>query len=285
MVLRQFGVAPANRPARQKGKARASIAAQGFFVPLITAWGAALVGLPIAVLSSSAIARMIAITGTGALGPWAQVVYSAFAASIGAVIAFAIAREIHDRAITPSGRDTVLPLLAALSASHTSRPAPLGEKPLVEKPHRDAEEKPKTESGTGLAEPAVQPENQDGHRSEQDQAGPAPLPEDAEASEPAPTLRPEAPEAPEPRAAGPDGSPRRALEQLRATPPDELSLLQMVERFGAAMHEQQRSGHPARRGEALAEALQALELFTQEGFDLAGPANEPDRQSGNAASL
>ncbi len=71
---------------------------------------------------------------------------------------------------------------------------------------------------------------------------------------------------------------RTAIEKLREVPPQELSLVQMVERFAAALHENQETarklvarGRPGPstppRDAALAEALKALALFTERGFD------------------
>ncbi|TRD11217.1 hypothetical protein FGU71_04685 [Erythrobacter insulae] len=72
-----------------------------------------------------------------------------------------------------------------------------------------------------------------------------------------------------------------ALEQLRQAPIGELSMVHMVERFAAALHdhqnaERQRPGsrHSAHADAALAEALKALSLFTDEGFDDDAPASE-----------
>ena len=59
-------------------------------------------------------------------------------------------------------------------------------------------------------------------------------------------------------------------------PTSELSLVQMVERFAGALHDHQNSarvrGDFAQNGRdaALAEALKALTLFTESGFDPAG---------------
>ncbi len=70
---------------------------------------------------------------------------------------------------------------------------------------------------------------------------------------------------PAPRPPGPS-----AIEHLRAVPTSELSLVQMVERFAAALHEHQtvpqsrghhRSAQPGREA-ALAEALKALAAFS-----------------------
>ncbi|MGB3471764.1 MAG: hypothetical protein WBA51_13160 [Erythrobacter sp.] len=93
---------------------------------------------------------------------------------------------------------------------------------------------------------------------------------------PAPELVPESPESMSPIES------RTAIEKLRQVPPQELSLVQMVERFAAALHENQAATHamattgrgPAPnppRDAALAEALKALSLFTERGFDVAAP--------------
>jgi hypothetical protein len=81
-------------------------------------------------------------------------------------------------------------------------------------------------------------------------------------------------------AACPDAS---ALDRLRKVPPQDLSLVQMVERFAAALHEfqQRESAQPQAQGQnrdqALAEALRALTMFTEHGF----AANAPAKQSGD----
>ncbi|NQZ48402.1 MAG: hypothetical protein HRT63_12870, partial [Erythrobacter sp.] len=95
------------------------------------------------------------------------------------------------------------------------------------------------------------------------------------------TTAPEPPKsqsAPEPdlRPAGAPPVSPSALEKLRQIPTSELSLVQMVERFAGALHDHQNSarvrGDFAQNGRdaALAEALKALTLFTESGFDPAG---------------
>jgi len=55
--------------------------------------------------------------------------------------------------------------------------------------------------------------------------------------------------------------------------PEELSLVEMVERFAGALHDHQQAERERQpqsapvRDAALAEALKALTLFTQRGFD------------------
>ncbi|MEO1489364.1 MAG: hypothetical protein AAFR88_08025 [Pseudomonadota bacterium] len=68
-----------------------------------------------------------------------------------------------------------------------------------------------------------------------------------------------------------------AIERLRQTPTEDLSLVQMVERFAAALHDHQEAARRQAaagfapppgpgRDAALAEALKALSLFTERGF-------------------
>ncbi|MEL6706854.1 MAG: hypothetical protein AAFP79_01130 [Pseudomonadota bacterium] len=70
--------------------------------------------------------------------------------------------------------------------------------------------------------------------------------------------------------------PASGIEKLRQVPPQDLSLIQLVERFAAALHDaQDRSPHEltsenlaretASRERALAEALKALDVFTDGG--------------------
>ena len=72
--------------------------------------------------------------------------------------------------------------------------------------------------------------------------------------------------------------PESALEKLRQKPTAELSLVEMVERFAGALHQHQEAERARQdtnapgRDVALAEALKALTLFTEGGFDKAGAA-------------
>lgn len=81
-------------------------------------------------------------------------------------------------------------------------------------------------------------------------------------------------------------TPASALEKLRQTPPDQLSLVEMVERFAAALHEHQNQERArmalgqAGRDAALAEALKALTLFTERGFDQGTAATVSEGQIG-----
>jgi hypothetical protein len=76
---------------------------------------------------------------------------------------------------------------------------------------------------------------------------------------------------------------RSGIEKLRQTPPKDLSLVQLVERFAAALHDAQDApramvaktqGDPKREA-ALAEALKALSQFTERGFSELKNTPEP----------
>lgn len=69
------------------------------------------------------------------------------------------------------------------------------------------------------------------------------------------------------------GEALNAAGKLRAVPPQQLSLVQMVERLALALHDHQAaararplSGHSPERDVALAEALRTLAMFTDKGF-------------------
>ena len=77
-----------------------------------------------------------------------------------------------------------------------------------------------------------------------------------------------------------------ALEKLRQRPPAELSMVEMVERFAGALHERQKAERERRPGapqrdSALAEALKALSMFNEYGFDPSALAN-PDPEIASA---
>ena len=104
----------------------------------------------------------------------------------------------------------------------------------------------------------------------------------AETAEETPDANPgsdanDAPVAPEPARSG--------VEKLRQAAPDDLSLVQLVERFAAALHDIQdrapralaEGAIPAGNSErerALAEALKALALFSERGFNQPEPASD-----------
>lgn len=94
--------------------------------------------------------------------------------------------------------------------------------------------------------------------------------------------------APPPQESAPQ--PRTGLEKLRQTAPKDLSLVELVERFAAALHDVQDrapsdftaakglEGH-AERERALADALKALALFSEGGFAEASGESEGASES------
>ncbi|QFT76546.1 hypothetical protein [Erythrobacter sp. THAF29] len=95
----------------------------------------------------------------------------------------------------------------------------------------------------------------------------------ASEAEPVAALQP----APEPEQEPPDETRVRlsAIEKLRQTPTCDLSLIQMVERFAAALHERQEAdlanpgSHTSpKRDAALAEALKALTVLSETGLEI-----------------
>lgn len=118
----------------------------------------------------------------------------------------------------------------------------------------------------------------------EDAAEAAPAPQDE--PDTAPVRVPSAPAAETAPKPGP--LPASALEKLRQKNPEELSLVEMVERFAGALHEHQAAERAiiAKRGPsrdaALAEALKALTLFTERGFDKGG---SKDAANGDLSQL
>jgi hypothetical protein len=102
---------------------------------------------------------------------------------------------------------------------------------------------------------------------------PAPAFAVAPAPEPEPAPRPAPPPVADLRRPAPRPLNPSAIERLRAVPTSELSMIQMVERFAAALHEHQsaapgQTAQPvdlAGRDAALAEALKALAALSREG--------------------
>ncbi len=373
----------------------ASIATHGLFVPILTGWGAALLGLIVIVLPASAIARIATLSGLGAMGGAAKFAFAGVAALLGAGLAFVIASAFREKArraaeqvsvISAVSSRRVRPIDPAAELGSDSLDAPIDKMPFGNEAEiaEDGEfeelfdEAPEESTGTSDPQPTLGELSQRGYDieepgdcyaadEEEEQSGftrshfktalietcegatcegatcEAASPEAAEdAPEPAPKPAPKpaavlttktapakqplgrpgsggswsltqfAPEAetlaekpvaldlgefaelpgrnavwveeeavpapiaaatpPKPRAV-PSVSPSGALNKLRQTPTEDLSLVQMVERFAGALHEHQqaeRSRLPKNavgRDAALADALKALTLFTERGFD------------------
>jgi hypothetical protein len=269
-------------------RARRPLPANPLFPAVLGIWGFALGGLVTLVLPRDLVLAGAAKAGLGALGVHAPFALAGLAAVLlgGALFlaARALARKVKRRGAPPS--------LAAMAVRHvrTIDPAselgsgsldePVETIPLAAMMHEarsGADSDPATPEqdlspapSLTLAEFAALPGR---NAVWVEEPALALVGEPSEVSGPAPVAEPVAV-----RPAMPS-----AIERLRAVPPSELSLVQMVERFAAALHAHQTA--PARQGEhsdtgrdaALAEALKALAALT--GEDRGASESEPLREA------
>ncbi|MEE4315654.1 MAG: hypothetical protein V2I74_01610 [Erythrobacter sp.] len=268
-----------------KKRARAPLPAHRLFAPLLGLWGAALGGLVTLVLPREAVLGAAAQVGLGALDAAAPFALAGLAALMLGTGLFLVARALA-RTARKAQRPDARPSLAAMAMRHvrTIDPASeLGSGSLDEpvetmpfaalRPDAMAAEESAPEPAQDdlppnvaldLAEFAALPGRnavwvEAADTADADEAAAAPEPAPASADPAAvPPMQP------------PLGS--SAIERLRAVPPSELSLIQMVERFAAALHEHQaaaaRDGQRADlagRDAALAEALKTLAALSKDG--------------------
>ncbi len=282
-------------PAKKRRASKTSIAAHKAFVPLLAGWGAALAGLTVAILPAPSITAIMHTAQLTVLGGAGRIVLALLAALFGGLIAFAIARvwsnsasshRFSNTAGLDSEYDQLRPIDPSAELGSESLDSPIDPEltadfaaeladenaELVEAEFEqesfEAEVEPLAEefadesTGVPLDEPLdlgmiaeVLPEDE----LVLDTEAPEPevhVQEPEQALETAPPLPEDAP----------DFLRGAALDSLRQIPKDELSLMQMVERFAAALHAHQAihgEGAQPRRDAALAEALRALSLFTE----------------------
>jgi len=281
---------------RKRGAARRRprrpLATNPLFVPVLGLWGAALGGLVVLVLPPALVEAAAGAAGLGMLGGLARFALAALAAVVlgGAmfVIARMIARKARRRADAPSlaamAMRRVQPIDPASELGSRRFDDPVDTAPFAAPPAAEAEpeapaegSEPPAPRALDLAAFAALP-GRNGVWVEEPAAPSAP-------AEPAP--EPAGAPAPEVRAE-PRPAPRlvqdSVVAQLRAVPPSELSLLQMVERFAAALHERQAAAaasgrRPADDGRdaALAEALKALAELSGKAGE--GPESAPLRDA------
>lgn len=383
MGLRQhLGQEPAQRVKMRASAPSTSITLHPTFVPMLSIWGAALLGLSVLVLPEILIARMAVLSGLASTGGVAKFIFAGIAALLGSALAFVVAAAVREGArrrietapvVSAVKSRRIHPINPVTDLGSESLDAPIEDMPYTLDDEAEfgpglrekAEAKPETNPKPTLGELAARGyEIEEPHdMSEADGPEPsftrshfksaliescegasceaAPVDAPAPATEkvqpvsikpvangintPKPLGRPgsngawsltqftppsskakpveptrpreldlaefaelpgrnavwvedqqqETATAPKPRAV-----PASALEKLRQTPPEDLSLVEMVERFAAALHEHQNSEHrrlprsgPSRDA-ALAEALKALTLFTERGFDQRGMTSE-----------
>ena len=274
--------------ARKARGGRTPIAAHKSFVPLIAGWGSALAGLTIVIVPDAALRSIVELAQLSALGGYARIALALLAALFGGLIAYAAARAIAKTVITNAAQsvedkfveDELRVIDPSSELGSDSLDAPIESvdeiSSVAEEEQPEETDEPQKEAlqtaifgslGNGLdprmpanilteplelADVAEVVEEDD-------------VTEEA-VSEPEPEPEPASPPAPPIPADAPDFLRGSAVESLRNMSTDNMSLIQMVERFATALHAHQaavgENGQP-RRDAALAEALRALSLFTQ----------------------
>ncbi|MEO1731134.1 MAG: hypothetical protein AAFR64_10380 [Pseudomonadota bacterium] len=282
-----------------------NLAGSKIFVRIFTIWGAAVAGFSVMALSSVTIARLSMFTGLGALGSLAQIVFALIAAAIGGTIGF-IASNMFKSLVLRTAEGGPIAAMAARRVRPIDPASELGsdslDAPIEEMPFSSSEQEEEGELEDyplELEEPEPEAFELDASAALDDDVGPegqidatlasAPqaenddhdtaleLGEFEQIEDPAPAARPSVEQA------------SSGIEKLRQSKPDDLSLVQLVERFAAALHDAHDNapggvagsaeGDPQRE-KALAEALKALSLFTERGFgqpaaeELPGEASE-----------
>jgi hypothetical protein len=264
------------------------------FVVTLTIWGAATGALGVLALSSVDIARISMVAGLGALGALARFLYAAIAAGVGGGVLFAaasLAAKLHSPRnrscfFISLGEERIRPIDPASELGSDSLDAPLEATPFSRRRAEligdHAAEPQGTQDGTLEPDPTSAFEDVLGDADEDvDEASGREVEvegETAEGLDLGAVARILEEEAEETRETGEQSQPQApmpatGIEKLRATPPEELSLVQLVERFAAALHDAQntapgdgRASGPgngdASREQALAAALKALEMFT-----------------------
>jgi hypothetical protein len=302
---------------------RATLAAHPVFARLLGIWGAALAGLSILVLPAPLMMKASKGTGLVLLGDFAQLVLAGFAALLLGGGLFVLADQMHRKSLRRADAPSIVSL-AARRVRTIDPSRDLGslrlDDPVETMPFAAAPEPAAPEPA--LPEPTVAPADIAAPAAVQsavsmpppralDLAEFATLPgrnavwvEEvaAEAAQQSPQSAPQpaaqnvtahvtltaVPDAARPTPRPPVVDPRAAaLAQLRATPPQELSLVQMVERFAGALseHREAASGHAqtprdlAAREAALAQALRALAALSGDSAAPATEAGEPLRDA------
>jgi len=278
------------RRGRGTRRSRPTVRAHALFVPILAVWGALLGGLVTLVLPAGAVLAAAANIGLGGLDEMSRFILAGLAAlvmgSVMMLIGRLLASKAEVRIDTPSIASMVVRQVRTIDPASelgsASIDAPVETTPFaVAEPQREPVAKlaPQPEPVV-LAEVPVPapacPQELDlaqfaalaGRNAvwvEEPVAAAAPS---LVVPEPAPPPAPP----PEPATIMHRAAPRpvspSAIERLRAVPPSELSLVQMVERFAAALHEHQStpagSTGLAARDAALAEALKALALLSRD---------------------
>jgi hypothetical protein len=265
---------------RARGTGR-PLRAHPLFTPVLAIWGALFGGLVTLVLPAGLVLAAAAQIGLGALDELSRYLVAALAAGVGAAIMLLVGRALaaapRQQADTPS--------LAVLAVQHVRTIDPVNElgSSSLDAPVEATAFAAAAPQDETAAEAAAAPLETDlaGFAAMPGRNGvwveEAPVAEAPDAAETAAAFAIEVPAealAETPIETGLETAPAirplspSAIERLRAVPTSELSLIQMVERFAAAVHEHQSATRSradlAGREAALAEALKALAALSGE---------------------
>lgn len=272
---------------RQSTTSASLLIAHPAFAPMLGVWGALLGGLAVLVLPPALLTGLTADTlfaaWPGLVQPLLAVCAAALMGGAILVIAAGLSRRARGASLFPAAAepepDDLYPIDPARDLGIGSLDDPVETMPFATAARRD--------TGAGVAD-ASRPDG--GEPRELDLAEfaelsgrsavwveePAAPPAEENAPAPTPVARLH------PASTAIDAS-AAALARLRAVPPSELSLAEMVERFAGAMHEHRHTSARkaltpqdlAAREAALAEALKALAALSPDGS--AGAADDPLR--------
>ena len=275
-----------------------SLVGSKIFVRIFTIWGAAVAGFSVMALSSVTIARLSMFAGMGALGSLAQIVFALIAAVIGGAFGFIASnlfksftlRTVAGGPVATMAARRVRPIDPASELGSESLDAPIEEMPFSSATEEE-EAEPETQSegedyptemeepdhelfelGTASAvtedvavEALADPSDAPAQLAENDDYDSA-----LDLSEFVEVVA----TAPHPSEDQAQPSAQSGIEKLRQSKPEDLSLVQLVERFAAALHDAHDNTSTGESGfadpqreKALAEALKALTLFTEGGFN------------------
>ncbi len=265
------------------------------FAPLIAAWFAILLGAAILVQPASSIASITATVELTALGEFARIGLALIAAMLGGALGWFGAkalqprRQLEDEEIEDEAHARVRPIVASEDLGINSFDDPVDQDAW--KDWTEEDEEPEVQNVDAFADLEeidddawVEADN-DVPDADSDLLELTDIAEEHDAA-------PELPEKPKDVVAEPESDTistesnlpvfaRRiqagsAIEKLRELPTEQLSLVQMVERFAAALHEhQEQNGKnaPPQEDAALAEGLRALSLLS--GENPLSSASEP----------
>lgn len=295
----QHSKAEQQRRGRATRRARPTLRAHPLFVPILAVWGALLGGLVTIVLPTGSVLAAAANIGLGAFDEFSRFALVGLAAlgtgGLMLTLGMALASKPRTHMDTPS--------IAAMAVRHVRTIDPASElgsvtfdAPVVAMPFSSTDNRAEAAAApTSATAPATAPvplavvettAPEAAASLALDLAQFAALPgrNAVWVEEPVASAAHAAP-APEPATPARRTAPRpaspSAIERLRAVPTSELSLIQMVERFAAAVHEHQSvptsSAGLAARDAALAEALRALAALSRESE--AQTQSEPLREA------